>query len=105
MYPHLCLDKSHVFNLGCSLPLLLHFLQILCCPAISYASNTYYSPLGTLYACKYIFRDLMPMQHIYINAISGALWVTPIRNLEVVVGVLPLGIELNSIQKQLRARL
>jgi hypothetical protein len=45
------------------------------------------------------------MQHIYINAISGALWVTPIRNLEVVVGVLPLGIELNSIQKQLRARL
>jgi hypothetical protein len=47
----------------------------------------------------------MPLQNNCLRAISGAYRVTPIQNLEVEVGVQPFGIDLNSIQAQLRVRL
>ncbi len=75
------------------------------CPAITYASTAWYSPLGTPFAHKYVLKDLMPLQNNCLRAISGAYRATPIRNLEVEVGVPPLGIHLDSIQAQFRVRL
>jgi hypothetical protein len=72
------------------------------CPAITYASTAWYSPLGTQFARKYVLKDLMTLQNYCLRAISGAYGATPIRNLEVEVGVPPLGIHLNSIQARFR---
>jgi hypothetical protein len=47
----------------------------------------------------------MPLQNKCLRAISRAYRATPIRNLEVEVGVPPLGIHLDSIQAQFRVRL
>jgi hypothetical protein len=47
----------------------------------------------------------MPLQYNCLRAISGAYRATPIRNLEVEVGVPPLGIHLDSIQARFRVRL
>jgi hypothetical protein len=47
----------------------------------------------------------MPLQNNCLRAISGAYRATPIRNLEVEVGVPPLGIHLDSIQAQFRVKL
>ncbi len=57
------------------------------------------------YARKHVLTDLMPLQNNCLRAISGAYRATPIRNLEVEVGVPPLGIHLDSIQAQFRVRL
>jgi hypothetical protein len=73
--------------------------------AITYASTVWYSTLGTPYACKYVLKDLMLLQNNCLRAISGAYRATPIRKLEVEVGVLPLGIQLDSIQARFRVRL
>ncbi len=54
------------------------------------------------YTCKYLFKDLMPLPNNCLRAISGAYRATPIRNLEVEVGVPPLGIHLDSIQAQFK---
>ncbi len=67
------------------------------CPAIAYASTAWSLPLGTLYAQRYVLRDLMPLQNNCLRAISGAHRATPIQNLEVEVRVPPLGIHLESI--------
>jgi hypothetical protein len=47
----------------------------------------------------------VPLQNNYLRAISGAYRATPIINLEVEVGVPPLGIHLDSIQARFRVRL
>jgi hypothetical protein len=47
----------------------------------------------------------MPLQNNCLRAISGAYRSTPIRNLEVEVGVPPLGIHLDSIQARFRVKL
>jgi hypothetical protein len=47
----------------------------------------------------------MPLQNNCLRAISGAYRATPIRNLAVEVGVPPLGINLDSLQAQFRAKL
>jgi hypothetical protein len=47
----------------------------------------------------------MPLQNNCLRAICGAYRATPIRNLEVEVGVPPLGIHQDSIQAQFRVRL
>jgi hypothetical protein len=47
----------------------------------------------------------MPLQNNCLRAISGAYRVTPIQNLEVEVGVPPLGIHLDNIQARLGVRL
>jgi hypothetical protein len=47
----------------------------------------------------------MPLQNNCLRAISGAYKATPIRNLEVEVGVPPLGIHLDSLQARFRVRL
>jgi hypothetical protein len=57
------------------------------------------------YARKYILKDLMPLRNNYLRAISGAYRATPIRNLEVEVGVPLLGIHLDSLQAQFRMKL
>ncbi len=75
------------------------------CPAITYASTAWHSPLGTPFARKYILKDLKPLQNNCLRATYGAYRATPIRNLEVEVGVPPLGIHLDSIQARLRVRL
>ncbi len=74
-------------------------------PAITYASTAWYSPLGTPYARKYVVKDLMPLQNNCLRAISGAYRATPIRNLEVEVGVPPLGIHLDSIEARFKVQL
>ncbi len=66
-------------------------------PAIAYASTAWYSSLGTPYARKYILKDLMPLQNNCLRVISGAYRATPIRNLEVEVGVPSLEIYLDSL--------
>jgi hypothetical protein len=71
------------------------------CPAINYASTAWYSLLGTTFARKYFFKDLMSLQNNCLKAISGAYTATPIRNLAAEAGVPPLGIYLDSIQAQL----
>ncbi len=52
-----------------------------------------------------IASDLMPLQNNRLRAISGAYGATPIRNLEVEIRVLLLGIHLDSIQGRFRVRL
>jgi hypothetical protein len=47
----------------------------------------------------------MPLENNCLRAVSGAHRATPIRNLEVEVGVPPLGIHLDSIQARFRVRL
>jgi hypothetical protein len=47
----------------------------------------------------------MPLQNNCLRAISGAYRATPIRNLEVEVGVPLLGIHLDSIQARFRVKL
>jgi hypothetical protein len=56
-------------------------------------------------ARKYALKDLMPLQNNCLRAISGAYRATPIRNLEVEVGVPPLGVHLDSLQARFRATL
>jgi hypothetical protein len=51
------------------------------CPAITYTSTAWYSPLGTLYTHKYVLQDLKPMQNNCCRAISGAYRATPIQNM------------------------
>jgi hypothetical protein len=74
-------------------------------PAITYASNVWYSPLGMPYARKYVMKDLMPLQNNCLRAISGAYRATPISNLEVEDGVPPLGIHLDSLQARFKMKL
>jgi hypothetical protein len=56
-------------------------------------------------ARKYVLKDLMPLQNNCLRTIFGAYRATPIRSLDVEVGASPLGINLDSIQAQFRARL
>jgi hypothetical protein len=74
-------------------------------PAITYASTAWYSSLGTPHARKDVLKDLTPLQNNCLRAISGAYRATPIRNLEVEVGVPPLEIHLDSLQARLRVML
>jgi hypothetical protein len=74
------------------------FYTAIVCPAITYASTVWYSPLETPYAHRYILKDLMPLQNNCLRVISGTNRATPIQNMEVEVGVPPLGINLDSIQ-------
>jgi hypothetical protein len=57
-----------------------------------------YSPLVTPYDRKYVLKDLMPLQNNCLRATSVAYRATPTKNLEVEVGVPPLGIDQDSIQ-------
>ncbi len=57
------------------------------------------------YACKYIFKGLMPLQNNCLGAISEAYRAIPIKKLEVGVRVPPLGIYLDSLKAQSRAKL
>jgi hypothetical protein len=75
------------------------------CSVNTYVSTTWYSLLGILFAGKYVLKDLMPLLNNCLKAISGAYRATPIRNLEVEVGVPLLCIHLDSIQAQFRVRL
>ncbi len=65
----------------------------------------WHSPLDTPYARKYVLKDLTVLQTKCLRAISVAYKATPIRNLEVEVGVPPLGFHLDGIQAQFRVRL
>jgi hypothetical protein len=53
--------------------------------------------MGMPHACKYVLKDLMPLQNNCLQAISGAYRATPIQNLKVEVGVPLLGIHPDSI--------
>jgi hypothetical protein len=67
-------------------------------PDITYAFTAWYSPQGTLFALRYVLKDIMPLQNNCLRAITGAYRATPIRNVEVEVRVPQLGIHLDSIQ-------
>jgi hypothetical protein len=62
------------------------------CPILTKASTAWHSPVGTPFARKWLLKELSPFHNSCLRAISGAYKATPIRNLEVEVGVPPLGI-------------
>jgi hypothetical protein len=64
------------------------------CPAITNTSTAWYSLLGTPYACKYVLKELEPLQNNCLRAISEAYRATIIKNLEDEVEFPLLGIHL-----------
>jgi hypothetical protein len=74
-------------------------------PILTKASTAWHFPTGTPFARKWLLKELSPLQNSCLRAISGVFRATPIRNLEVEVGVPPLGIHLDSLQARFRFRL
>jgi hypothetical protein len=92
------LTKLTASTWGASLPTSRLMYTSIVRPILTKASTAWHSPTGTPFARKWLLRELSPLQNSCLRAISGAFRATPIRNLEVEVGVPPLGIHLDSLQ-------